>query len=180
MRIETTKPAAALRMITAAIQMEKMQIDPMAVMVVAASAFNMLREILKKRGATFESRALRLKIWAISKGMVDKEGPWYDAVSEEIDQIIEHVSKKIKSGDYSEYMDIEINATKEYAIWMLSPIYKPYNFLKHADRDMNNLIDENSIEVSDTIMMAIQAYCFVFTNELPPEPLKSYFKNWVP
>lgn len=81
MRLETTKPAAALRMITAAIQIEQMQIDPMVAMVVAASALNMLREILKKRGATFESRALRLKIWAISTGMIDKQGPWYDAVS---------------------------------------------------------------------------------------------------
>lgn len=77
-------------------------------------------------------------------------------------------------------MDIEIDTSREYEIWMLSSIYRPYNFLKYADRDINSLIDEDDIEVSDTIMMAINAYCFVFPNVPPPEPLKTYLENWVP
>lgn len=179
-KVNSTKLAAALRLIQAAIQMEEQGVDRMATLVVAASALNMLREILKKRGTTFEMRTVQSMLWVWAQNTSARQGIFYEAVSEIVEPFLDRINEFIKSGFYTSYADIEIENPGGMSAFFLNPVYGPYNFLKHADRDTEHLLAETDIQASDAIMLSIAAYNSVFPSEVPPEPLASYMSHWKP
>lgn len=172
MSLQNTKIAAALRLITAAIRLDEEGHDQMATLVVAACALNMIRELLKKRGASFESRCARMTVYLEAEKV--RQGYKISRYYSEMEETVNTFASLIESGYLKHYMDIEVNLKKSDEIEFLSSVYRPYNFLKHADRDFDKILAEDCLDAKDAIVLAVIAYSMLFPSEIPPEPLPAF------
>jgi hypothetical protein len=69
--LQISKIAAAQRQLDAAIRMFFDQEDELAIHTVAAAAFQVLRDVTKKRGRHFTLEVFRTGIWVIAKQYAD-------------------------------------------------------------------------------------------------------------
>ena len=176
MSVNSTKITAAFRLICAAIEMYRQNIDRAATLVVAASALNLLRELLSKRGPSFETLWWRQIILLYAEGVNQgRKIPDHFAVAGEA---IAFIAEAIEDGHISSMADVDLHIPRQLGSEWLNPIYGPYNFLKHADRDPEALLSEEAIEAGDAILLAIHAYELLFPGEVPPSPLPEFLNLW--
>jgi len=174
MTIEITKQSAAYRLIHAAIHMHDSSEDVLATKVVAASALNILRELLRKRGETFDERVTKQLLWEAARGCLigeRKMGPEF----RELDPIILDIAEQIRNGKVKSSDEIFVGGA---SLPISLQIIKSYNFLKHADRDPMALLSEETVDAEGAIMLAVYAFSMVFPAEMPSQQMIDYVASY--
>lgn len=164
---------AADRLIVSGIRMMERGDDPLAIHVVATSALNMLRELIKHGGDDYNARVL-------------KEGLFYAAscrskgaeiaipTTPEMDAIVDKVVSGINAGEVHQASDLIINLNAEECRKLLDYINRPYNFLKHAQRDPLATLDDSDVDPKGAIIHAITAMKFLEAGRKLPEEVSTF------
>ena len=145
------KMTAAERLILTAVDMLGRKDDPLAVHVVASSALSLLRELVASQGNDYVSQVIKegvyrsalAKIQGAPAGMPD---------SDILDSVVNSVAEGIEAGAVKSAGDIVIVASKKTVWSYLDYIFKPYNFLKHADRDPLATLDEADFDPEGAVV----------------------------
>jgi hypothetical protein len=167
------KPAAAQRMIVCAMAMSDRGDDPLAIHVVAASALNLLRELIDRSGDPYIARVLKEGVFTAAKHIMAGE-PTNLPESKELDAFIANVIGGIEAGNVQQSSDLIINGTAAEWRGMLAYIVRPFNFLKHADRDPLATLDEGDLDPDGAIMHALTAYSMIRPDFEWPEQAASF------
>ena len=167
--IKLTKQAAAHRLIQTAVRLCANPDDALAAHLIAASAFGLLRDLVAKRGQSFQSRAFAESMYyAALAHRRGERNPFSD--SPELMHVINLVCKGLEDGSVTSAADVKVSIPQRVERQMVAHIAQPTNFLKHADRDPNELIDLADVKPTEATMHAITAYALLFPSErLPPE-----------
>lgn len=173
---EIDKATAAERMIVAAITMSERGEDPLAIHVVSASALNLLRDLIDKVGDDYVEQVLKVGAFAIATARRNDE-PLILPTNAAIDAVIEHVIAGIEAGEVKRASDLVVTVSPAERRAMLSYIVKPYNFLKHADRDPLATLDDSDINPDDAIGHALTAFTFVCPDKPLPDSIKPYLER---
>jgi hypothetical protein len=159
-RIFIKKEAAAQRQLDAAIRMSLGGEDELAIHTVAAAAYQILRDLKKKRGRKELRDRLGLGIFLFAKDLASGkiEGLPPEIDSQILTEIIWQVCAAIKSGQVKSEKDaIRILAVRgEKSHW--DKFNLPANFLKHADYFPKSTLDLNDVNNDVLLMQATTAY----------------------
>ncbi|OYW46416.1 MAG: hypothetical protein B7Z08_01080 [Sphingomonadales bacterium 32-68-7] len=167
------KPEAAERMIVSAIAMTERGDDPLAIHVVAASALSLLRELIDKSGDPYVAQVLKLGLFTAAAARLQGE-PIPLPTTPEIDAVIDRVVAGIDAGEIAAPADLILNLTADELRGMLGYIVRPYNFLKHADRDPLATLDEGDLDPEGVIIHALTAFSMVRPGKALPEEIKPF------
>lgn len=170
------KMTAAERLIHSAVDMLERKDDPLAVHVVASSALSLLRELVASQGNDYVSQVIKegvyrsalAKIQGAPAGMPD---------SDILDAIVNAVAEGIEAGAVKSAGDIVMVASKKTVWAYLDYIFKPYNFLKHADRDPLATLDEGDFDPEGALAHAMTAYLMARGDGELPEPFTVFLKK---
>ena len=161
--ITLTKQAVARRLMSTAVAIALADGDPLAIHLVGASALKIMRDLLKTRGPSYVDLHLIEGLYDVALRRARGEPPPFhlDPTS---DQLIEAIATEIKSGQIKSAADMKIvGQTNEHKYFKF--ITDPYNFLKHADNDPLETLDEADLRPIETILHCIAAYRSLFPNE---------------
>lgn len=170
------KLTAAERLMQNAVDMIDRKDDPLAIHVVASSALSLLRELVGTSGDDYVAqlikdgvfRAAQAKLQGLPTGMPDAEA---------IDHIVETVTHGIEAGAIKSAADIVIVTPKKEVRAWLDYIFKPYNFLKHADRDPLATLDESDFDPEGALAHAVTAYLMARGDGKLPETFTAFLKK---
>ena len=170
------KMTAAERLMQNAVDMIDRKDDPLAIHVVASSALSLLRELVGTSGDDYVAqlikdgvfRAAQAKLQGLPTGMPDAEA---------IDHIVETVTHGIEAGAIKSAADIVIVTPKKEVRAWLDYIFKPYNFLKHADQDPLATLDESDFDPEGALAHAMTAYLMTRGDGKLPETFTVFLKK---
>jgi hypothetical protein len=172
-----SKQDVARRLIHAAIDMFEANADPLATHVVGSSAFNLLRELSKVGGTLFFERVFRSVLFdgAMKTLKGDESGlPEHPIVAE----WVEGIARAIGAGHVRSPEDINVKDAPVAELDALKFLTGPFNFLKHADRDPDGILDESDVKAMEATSFAITAYSLLFpTDDLDPKVAEFLRKN---
>lgn len=168
-----SKLDAAERMIVAAILMSERGEDGLAIHVIACSALNMLRELIQSEGDDYAARVLQQGLWYAASAKLNG-APVNLPTTQEIDELIDDVAAAMDKGTINQAADLEITLTPEQLRKQLAYVVKPYNFLKHADRDPLATLDESDVDTVGTITHALTAYSMLRPGKALPEEIAPF------
>lgn len=169
------KAGAAERLVVSAILMAERGEDPLAIHVVAASALNVLRDLITKAGDEYVDQILKVGAFTIASAQVKGE-PVMLPTNAAMDAVVEKVVGGIEAGELTQASDLTITLTAAERRQLLDYIVKPYNFLKHADRDPLATLDESDIDADGVIAHALTALSMVCPAKSLPE-IKPYLEG---
>lgn len=174
---ELGKQDGARRLIHAAVDMFESDADPLAIHVVGSSAFNLLRELSKVGGTLFFERVFRSVLFdGATKMLKGQESglPDYPIVAE----WAEGIARAIDAGHVNSPEDINVKDAPGAEFEALKFLTGPFNFLKHADRDPDGVLDEGDVKAMEAISFAVTAYSLLFpTDDLDPKVARFLQKN---
>lgn len=157
-----TKQAAALRLIEGAARMCAAGEDAVVVHVVAASALNLLRELLAKRGPGLVEQLLQAGVHqAALTRMQGGQVPEDEELKRQLDLIVD----AIEAGAVTEPADLNVIMGPHTERGLLDPMLRPFNFLKHAQNDPLATLDEADVTPVEALSLAIVAYMMLFPGE---------------
>lgn len=163
------KPTGAERLIVAAIAMSDRGDDALAIHVVASSALNLLRELIEKGGNNYMEQVLKLGMFHAASE-VRKGAQLTIPTNASIDALIANVIGGMEAGEINQPSDLIITLDAEALRKLLDYVIRPFNFLKHAQRDPLATLDESDIDPDGAIIHALTAFSFVCPGkELPGE-----------
>ncbi|MDQ2092306.1 hypothetical protein [Marimonas arenosa] len=145
------------RQLAAAIQMYFLELDPLAIHTVSSAAHNVLADLLQERGKDASVHGVVYGFFRAAKDLHSGEiteddiRKWGDGALELVQQY-----KKLFEDDPELHFDqisSDSPAEERRAYW--SDRRRAYNYLKHADRDAQALLDEATINNEDAILQAI-------------------------
>ena len=172
------KEAAAERLVIAAVQMCERGDEPLAIHVVAMSALSVLRELIARRGDSFGTRSLGATIYyAATQKLAGHEYP--KSLDEDFNSVLHDaadvVAAAISAGQVSHPDELDLYLPKHVEQTFYSLITAPFNYLKHADRDGEQLLATDDVDPTLATVNAIAALNMLFPGrELRPE-LSSFF-----
>jgi hypothetical protein len=170
------KPAAAERLILAAIAMSDCGEDPLAIHVVAASALSLLRELIEKGGDNYVAKILRQGLFTAATAR-SKDEPITLPTGPEIDSVIDQVVEAIRTGDVNQPEDLQISLGKDELRDMLGYITRPFNFMKHAQRDPLATLDDTDLDPDGVIVHALTAYSMINPDKGLPDSVKPFLEK---
>jgi hypothetical protein len=154
------------------------QEDELAIHTIAAASFQVLRDVTKKRGLHFTVEVFRTGILSIAKQYADGTLPpdklamiKRSAIMAVIEPLIADIRAQGDEFD-SRRIGVGISEQHERKIWLTQVT----NFLKHADRDANDLLSANDLD-NEKLLMATSAAYVELTNGPTPE-ITAYFAFW--
>ena len=156
-RLFINKLSAAERQLNSAIRMYFMEEDALAIHTIASASFNLYADLLRMRG---KEPALHNTVYGLFRMARDHiDGRLSDAQLLELGESgLEAIKPMIdvltKNPDFS-IDSIEVSGSQEYIREYWLDKRKSYNFLKHADRDHDKLLDEAIINNEDIIVNAM-------------------------
>jgi len=157
--LHVSKLAAAQRQLDAAIRMTLAAEDKLAIHTVAAAAYQILRDLKKKRERNELSDRLSLGIFGFANDLASgKEIPPSIAKNRLLAEIVESFSEAIRSGEVRSEKDVasRLKVIGEKSHWAKFDLSA--NLLKHADRFPNATIHIDSVDNDLILMHAIPAY----------------------
>lgn len=170
------KASAAERMLVSAIVMRERDEDALAIHVVAASALNVLRDLIRKSGDEYVEHILKLGAFTIA--MARHTGtPVNLPTNAAIDAVIDKVMVGIAAGEVKHASDLNIALSPAERRSLLGYIVTPYNFLKHADRDPLATLDDGDIDPDGAIAHALTALTLVSPGKALPDAVKPYLER---
>lgn len=167
------KPAAAERMIVSAIAMSDRGDDPLAIHVVAASALNLLRELIEKSGDNYVVQVLKLGVFTAATARLKSE-PITLPTNPAIDALIEKVMGGIDAGEIKQASDLIVTLSADELRDMLGYIIRPFNFLKHAQRDPLATLDESDFDPDGVIIHALTAFSLICPGKPLPKEIAPF------
>jgi hypothetical protein len=176
--VQINKIAAAQRQLDSAIRMFFQREDELAIHTVAAAAFGVLRDILKKRGRHFTKDLFRAGMVNIAKQYVagtipsDKKAMFEGT---RVMAIIERLAEEIRAhGDAFDGSSVNVTVTEshEHKLWLSRVTV----FLKHADRDAEDLLSADVLDNEKILMATCAAYIEVMKQPTPE--IMAYFAFW--
>lgn len=173
---EIDKASAADRLVVSAIVMAERGEDPLAIHVIAASALKLLRDLIKKVGDEYVEEVLKIGAFTIASARAKGE-PVNLLTNAEIDAVVENLIGGIAAGEVTQASDLVINLDAAGRRALLDYIVKPYNFLKHADRDPLATMDDSDIDPDHAIGHALSALTMVSPGKLLPDTTKPYLER---
>ena len=177
MTIVLNKEAAAHRLIVAAVEMCERADEPLAIHVVAASALNILRELIRKRGTTYGSEAFKAML--IHAAQQKQQGiNVFSFDHDELNELVDYVSQLLIDDKIDTLDDLGYSMSWNVEKELLKSITEPFKFLKHADRDSNSLLPEGEVEPVLATMSAISAFAILFPNQLLSDSVRSFLKKY--
>ena len=174
--IVITKQAAAQRLILSAVKMFERSDDPLAIHVVASSALNLLRELTQARGPNFTTLSVREGIFRAALSRAKGKPEPFLGSAEELDGVIDQIVQLIQSGAVKSAEDLEISGGEIDERKYLDKIIRPFNFLKHAQRDPLTTLDEGDVDPFDALTHAIGAFYFLFPGEQLQEEVIDFLR----
>ena len=158
-RLYINKLSAAERQLSAAIRMYAMEEDQIAIHVVASAALNLYADLLRMRG---KDRALHGYVYGLFRAARDFiEGKLSDEdLSEWGEGSLETLKPTIdilRANPDFDIEEISVSGPPQFIRAYWSAKRRSYNFLKHADTDIDGLLDEAEINNEDVILNAITA-----------------------
>jgi hypothetical protein len=176
--VHINKIAAAGRQLDAAIRMYFIEEDELAVHTVASAAFRVLRDITAKRGRSFTADVLRNGVYVLAKrygegSLSERElklienTPVMDALRKTSEQI-ERLGDKFDPS----VIDVTMGTNGEQRAWPS----KASDFLKHADRDADDLLPIASVHNENILIGACIAYLQLMQDATPE--MMAYMAYW--
>lgn len=156
-KVFLNKMSAGERQLASAIRMYFLEEDALAVHTISSAAHNILADLLQARGkdASVHGSMYGLLRLArdfhegqISEGDIRKMGDGAIDVAQDLQHLFGN------DQDFN-VEEIATSAPPEHRRAYWAEMRRSYNYLKHADRDANELLDEASINNEDTILSAI-------------------------
>lgn len=151
------KLSAGERQLSAAIKMYFLEMDPVAIHTVSSAAHNVFADLLKDRGKDPSVHGVLYGLLRAAKDLHDGKltedniREWGDSALE----LVQQYRSVFENDTDLDVGEISSAAPPEYARSYWAKKRFSYNFLKHADRDSNGLLDEGTINNEDTILQAI-------------------------
>jgi hypothetical protein len=175
-----TKQAVAHRLILSAVRMLNHDSDPLVVHAIAASASNLLRELVARRGKNYGSRVFGVALYEAALAAAEgrpsvAQLPDDPAVAAAI-AIIRH---GIEEGTISGPEDVDIGIPRSIEHEVMQPITAPFNFMKHSDRDPDEVLDESSLRPVQAIAHAIAAYALLFPGDRLPDEVREFIGGYL-
>lgn len=167
------KASAAERMVVSAMVMAERGEDALAIHVVAASALNVLRDLIEKSGDEYVEQGFRIGLFAMATARRKCE-PLGLPTNAAIDAIVANIVAGIEAGEVTQPSDLILNFSAAERRAMLGYIVTPYNFLKHADRDPLATLDEGDFDPDGAIAHALSALTMVCPGKELPETVRGY------
>ena len=169
------KLTAAERLILSGIVMVERNDDPLAVHVVAASALSLLRELIDKGGDNHAAMVLQQGLFHAAAAR--RAGtPVNLPTSPEIDALIDDVAAGIEKGAIKHPSDLTVTLDAKELHKLLGYITRPFNFLKHAQKDPLATLDESDVDGTGAIMHAVTAYTMLCPAEPLPEQVGAFLR----
>ena len=170
------KMTAAERLMRSAIDMLERKDDPLAVHVVATSALSLLRELVATEGDDYVARLLNEAVFHAAQAKLQGL-PTGLPETQAVDDIVDKIVGGIEAGAVNSPADIVIVTPKKQIRAWLDYIFRPYNFLKHADRDPLATLDEADFDPEGALAHAMTAYLMVRGDGQLPEPFTVFLKK---
>ena len=170
------KATAAERLIVSAIVMSERGDDPLAIHVVAASALNVLRDLIKKNGDNYIEQVLKQGMFAAASAHIEGK-PIMLPNNPDIEALIQNLAQDIAAGKVHQASDLTITLSGNELHAMLIYITKPYNFLKHADNDPLATLDESDFDSRGAIGHALTALSMVCPGKPLPDEIRPYLEK---
>lgn len=170
---QVSKLDAAERLIVSGINMVERGEDPIAIHVVAASALNMLRELIQEKGDDYTAWVLREGLHLLATARL-KGMPINLPTTPEIDALIDDVARGIETGAIKEPTDLKVTLDTEERRRLVAYIIRPFNFLKHAQRDPLATLDEDDVDQEGAIIHALTAYSVLRPGRALPEQVAPF------
>jgi hypothetical protein len=165
-----TKLGAAERQLNAAIRLLLAEEDELAIHTIAASAYRVIREIKEERRGRGDSHDLFLRgLFAmaddLANGRIDKIPDIFAYPQSQLPSVIDSIRVAILRGEVKTFEDIPAIRTptgfwKEYN--------KPFNFLKHAKDDPEDVLSLDKLK-NDDLLMRASAALYEITSRQTPE-----------
>lgn len=172
-----TKQGAALRLIESGARMIAADEDAVAVHVVAASALNLLRELLSQGGPGLVEQLMQAGFY---KAALDRMAGKPVPENEELERQLDLLIAAIESGVVVEPSDVGVLMDAQMERGLLDPMLRPFNFLKHAQRDPLATLDEADVKPVRALQLAIVAYLMLFPGDGLSEPVRSFLVAHLP
>lgn len=170
------KPTAAERMIVSAIALSDRGDDPLAIHVVASSALNLLRELIERSGDDYIANVLKLGVFALASAKRKGE-PLPLPTNAEMDALIDKVVCGIEAGELEEASDLTINLNADERRNLIGYIIRPFNFLKHAQRDPLATLDESDFDPDGAIIHALTAFSMICPGKPLPDTIAPFLEK---
>lgn len=167
------KTTAAERMIVNAIAMSDRGDDPLAIHVVAASALNLMRDLIDKSGDPYVARLMKQGIFITATSRM-KGLPSTLPTNAAVDALLDKVIGGIEAGEIGGPDDLILTASPAELRDMLNYVVRPYNFLKHADRDPLATLDEDDFDPDGVIVHALTAHSMACPGKEWPEQISAF------
>lgn len=170
------KPEAAERLIVAAIGMSDREEDALATHVVASSALNLLRELIEAGGDNYVEQVLKLGLFAAASARLNGDAITLPT-NPQIDALIDKVGGGIKAGEISQPSDLTVTLDKDELRKLLDYITRPFNFLKHAQRDPLATLEDEDVDPDGTIVHALTAFSMVCPGQKLPDHIAPFLSK---
>jgi hypothetical protein len=165
------KAVAAERLIGAAITMVERGDDPLAAHLVATSALNILRDLIRKTNQEYVTEVFKRGMFTLANARAAGEPINLDIPPQAAAQIDE-LAEAIAAGAVTGPDDLGVAHEKPWEL--LEYIVRPSNFLKHADRDPLATLDEAHFDPVGAIAHALAAYAMVRPDHPISEQIKAF------
>ena len=171
--VHITKIAAASRQLDAAIRLFFMNEDELAIHTVAAAAFRILRDVSDNQDKNFTTEVFKLGIYNIAKRYAEGIVPEPELKLIKNSGIMTIVEKIVADPDFDrEHIEVNISKATEQRAWPS----KAANFLKHADRDVDEHLPIDEVENEKLLMAGCAAYLHLM--RVPTPEIMAYYAFW--
>lgn len=173
-KIFVNKLSAAERQCAAAIRMYFSQEDELAVHTVASAALNLYADLMKGRGKEPAIHGPMYGLFRAARDIIEGEFSLadFDNWGEEGRKILQEQVAYLRDHPEFDIEDMKVDGPNKFVRKFWNEKRKSYNFLKHADRDQNKLLDEAHINNENIIAEAI-GNSFHLNCDMTPE--KEFF-----
>lgn len=138
----------------------------------ASSALSILRELLNRRGASFQQRVLTEAFYHYAQLKIAGE-PLPD-LGDELHRVVAEIAAAIQHGTIRSATDLTLNLDQSDERQLLQHIIKPFNFLKHANKDPADLLLEEEVKPVEATIYAISAFALLFPQDALPDDVREF------
>lgn len=160
-RLFLTKLSAAERQLAASIRMYFMEEDQLAIHTVASAAYNIYSDLLSARGKHEAQWPLVYGLLSVGYDVAhgrlsEEEERWLsaDLISS---PIVQEVANYFRRNPEARPDDAEILGLDSSLVEDWHRLRRPANYLKHADRDPNKLLEISELRTEEVIFRAINS-----------------------
>ena len=165
-----TKFDAAQRLIVAGIAMSDRGDDPLAVHVVASSALNLLRELIEQGGDDYVTRVIQQGAYHCAMARLKGE-ELNLPVNGTMEAVVAHVVKGLEADEIKQPSDLILTISADERHKLLAYITRPFNFLKHAQRDPLATLEEDDVHPTGALAHALTALSILDPDRKYPDEI---------